>query len=181
VCDLLGELGTVLVLVDEIHNLDLTTRNGAEASDQLKYLSERIAATFVLAGLDVETSTLFQGTRGQQIAGRYTVIPSRPFGHKNRADKEHWQALVATMEDSLRLHTHRPGSLVAMADYLHERTGGLIGSLSQLIREAAVDAIDTGTEKITKRMLDAIELDHAVQQSQPDHRSSKRVRRSRTA
>jgi hypothetical protein len=93
VCDLLGKLGTTLVLVDEIHNLDLTTRNGAEASDQLKYPSERIAATFVLAGLDVETSSLFQGTRGQQIAGRYTVITSRPFSHKNRADKEHRRSL----------------------------------------------------------------------------------------
>ncbi|MCW2903808.1 MAG: Bacterial TniB protein [Streptosporangiaceae bacterium] len=180
VCDLLGKLGT-LVLVDEIHNLDLTTRNGAEASDQLKYLSERIAATFVLAGLDVETSSLFQGTRGQQIAGRYAVIPSRPFSHKNRADKEHWQALVATMEDSLRLHAHRPGTLVAMTDYLHERTGGLIGSLPQLVREAAVDAIDTGAEKITKRILDAIELDHAVQQPQPDHRRAKRARKPKAA
>ncbi|MFJ9022421.1 hypothetical protein ACIRPU_21005 [Streptomyces sp. NPDC102259] len=66
VCDLLGKLGTTLVLVDEIHNLDLPTRNGAEAYDQLNYLSERIAATFVLAGLDVETSSLFQGIRGQQ-------------------------------------------------------------------------------------------------------------------
>ncbi|WP_406348407.1 ATP-binding protein [Streptomyces sp. NBC_00144] len=181
VCDLLGKLGTTLVLVDEIHNLDLTTRNGAEASDQLKYLSERIAATFVLAGLDVETSSLFQGTRGQQIAGRYTVIPSRPFGHKNRADKESWQALVVTMEDSLRLHAHRPGTLVAMTDYLHERTGGLIGSLSQLIREAAVDAIDTGAEKITKRMLDEIELDHAVQKSRPDRPRAKYARRPKAA
>ncbi|MGW0943746.1 hypothetical protein ACWD4O_14520 [Streptomyces sp. NPDC002623] len=135
----------------------------------------------MLAGLHVETSSLFQGTRGQQIAGRYTVIPSRPFSHKNRADKEHWQALVVTMEDSLRLHAHRPGTLVAMTDYLHDRTGGLIGSLSQLIREAVVDAIDTGAEKITKRMLDAIELDHAVQQPQPDHRRAKRARKPKAA
>ena len=78
VCDLLGKLGTTLVLVDEIHNLDLTTRNGAEASDQLKYPSERIAATFVLAGLDVETSSLFQGTRGQQIPAATRSSPPGP-------------------------------------------------------------------------------------------------------
>ncbi|MFI9228497.1 TniB family NTP-binding protein [Streptomyces rimosus] len=181
VCDLLGRLGTTLVLVDEIHNLDLSTRNGAEASDQLKYLSERIAATFVLAGLNVETSTLFQGTRGQQIAGRYTVVPARPFSRRNRADREQWQALIATLEDSLRLDRHRPGTLLGLDAYLHERTGGLIGSLSQLIREAAVDAIDTGTEKITKRMLDAIELDHAAQQPQPEPPRTKRGRQPRAA
>lgn len=167
VCDLLGKLGTTLVLVDEIHNLDLTTRSGAEASDQLKYLSERIAATFVLAGLGVETSTLFQGIRGQQIAGRYSVVPSKPFGRRSRADREQWQALIATMESSLRLDRHHPGTLLGLEAYLHERTSGLIGSLSQLVREAAVDAIDSGTEKITKRTLDTVELDHTAQQSQP--------------
>ncbi|MFD8385816.1 ATP-binding protein [Streptomyces sp. NPDC059679] len=50
VCDLLIKLRVELALVDEIHNLNLATQAGAEASDQLKYLSERIPATFVLAG-----------------------------------------------------------------------------------------------------------------------------------
>ena len=37
--------------MDELHNLDMTTRAGAEASDMLKYFSERIPATFVLTEL----------------------------------------------------------------------------------------------------------------------------------
>jgi len=37
--------------VDEIHNVSLATRAGAEASDMLKYFSERIPATFVLTEL----------------------------------------------------------------------------------------------------------------------------------
>jgi hypothetical protein len=36
-----------LVAVDELHNLTPTTRPGAEASDTLKYVSERIPATFI--------------------------------------------------------------------------------------------------------------------------------------
>ncbi len=39
VCDVLCQLGTDMVLVDEIHNLNLATRGGAESSDQLKYLA----------------------------------------------------------------------------------------------------------------------------------------------
>ncbi|WP_326759925.1 ATP-binding protein [Streptomyces phaeochromogenes] len=181
VCDLLAQLGTTLVLVDEIHNLDLTTRYGAEASDQLKYLSERMAATFVLAGLDIETSSLFQGTRGQQIAGRYSVIPSRPFGRRNRGDREQWQALIVTLEESLRLHRHQPGTLLALDAYLHERTGGLIGSLSQLIREAAVEAIDSGAEKITKRTLDTVELDHTAEQARPKPASKRLGKKPKAA
>ena len=50
VCDLLCTLRTSLVLI-ELHNLDIGTRVGAEASDQIKYLSERIPATFVLSNL----------------------------------------------------------------------------------------------------------------------------------
>ncbi|MFX0574572.1 hypothetical protein [Nocardia nepalensis] len=38
----------------------------------------------------------------------------------------------------------------------------MIGSLSALIREAALDSILTGTEKITKTSLDTIDLDHAA-------------------
>jgi hypothetical protein len=51
VCDVLARLRTDLVLVDEIHNLNLATRTGAEASDQLKYLAERVPATFVFSEL----------------------------------------------------------------------------------------------------------------------------------
>ncbi|MDH6112313.1 DNA transposition AAA+ family ATPase [Kitasatospora sp. MAP12-15] len=181
VCDLLGTLSTTLVLVDEIHNLNLATRSGAEASDQLKYLSERIPATFVLAGIDVESSGLFLGTRGQQIAGRYSVIRSHRFGYQNRTDREQWQALVATLEGALRLHNHPVGTLLAMDDYLHQRTSGLIGSLSHLVREAAVDAVTTGTERITKAMLDEVDLDLSAHQPQPEPPRKKRVHKVRSA
>jgi hypothetical protein len=42
-------------------NLDLGTRAGAEGSDQNKYLSERVPATLVLAGVDLEGNGLFAG------------------------------------------------------------------------------------------------------------------------
>ncbi len=60
--------------VDEIHNISQRTQAGAEVSDTLKYFSERIPATFVYAGIDLETSELLVGTRGAQIAGRLTPI-----------------------------------------------------------------------------------------------------------
>jgi hypothetical protein len=53
-------------------------------------------------------------------------------------------------------------SLPELDHYLHDRTAGMIGSLSHLIRGAAVDAILTGTEAVTKTVLDRVELDHAA-------------------
>jgi len=158
VCGVSCDAQVALVLVDEIHNLQLSTRNGAEVSDTLKYFSERIPATFVYAGVDVDRAGLFSGTRGQQIAGRFTLITTSPFPYAAE-----WQGVVATLEDALRLHHHRPGTLAKLDRYLHLRSGGMIGSLSHLIRGAAVEAILDGSERITKATLEAVDLDHAAQ------------------
>lgn len=163
VCGVLGRCGCELVIVDEIHNLNLATRAGAEVSDQLKYFSERLPATFVYAGIDVARSGLFAGTRGAQIASRFATITTAGFANGTAEQRRDWQALIATLEHMLQLRDHPPGALVDMADYLHHRTGGMIGSLSHLIRGAAIDAIITGEEKITRVGLDAVKLDHAAE------------------
>ncbi len=51
VAGVLRKVGCTLVLVDEVHRLDLRTRSGAEASDQLKYFFDSISATFVFSEL----------------------------------------------------------------------------------------------------------------------------------
>jgi hypothetical protein len=173
VCDVLARLRVDLVLVDEIHNL---TRAGADASDQLKYLAERIPATFIYAGINVEGSGLFAGTRGQQIAGRFGVITCQAFPYGTAAQRQQWQALIATLEQSLRLHRHQPGQLLRLDAYLHERTDGMIGSLSHLIRGAAVEAILDGTEKITRETLDRIGLDHAAETTRTRRKNAARRR-----
>jgi hypothetical protein len=176
VCDQMCRAGTNLILVDELHNMSLATRNGAETSDQLKYLSERLAATFVYAGLDVHGTGLFAGTRGKQIASRFTVMETTAFPYGTTAEREDWHALVATFETALRLHRHKNGTLHRHAQYLYERTAGMIGSLSHLIRDAAMQAILDGTETITKTMLAGITLDHTAQQAAA---ATPRIRRGR--
>ncbi|GAA2616929.1 ATP-binding protein [Streptomyces roseoviolaceus] len=163
VCDLLCELGTQLVLVDDVHLLDTQRRAGAETSDQLKYLGERIPATFVYSAIDIETSSLLSGVRGAQIAGRFKLFRHRPLAYATEQDRAVWDDLVRAMEDLLRLRAHRPGTLVKHAAYLHARTAGRIGSLSHLIREAALIALTEGTERITKQLLSEVELDAAAE------------------
>ncbi len=169
VCGVLCDARAGVVLVDEIHNLKLATRNGADVSDTLKYFSERIPATFVYAGVNVEREGLFAGTRGQQIAGRFGLIPTVAFPYQ-----QEWKGLVATLEDALRLHRPTPGTLVGLDRYLHQRTGGMIGSLSHLIRGAAIEAILDGSEQITKHTLDSVDLDHAAQNGNPTARTRRR-------
>ena len=156
VCGVCADTRTGLVAVDEIHNVSLATRPGAEASDMLKYFSERIPATFVYAGIDVERNGLLSGTRGEQIAGRFGMIRTSAFPRG-----EYWTGLISALEDSLRLHRHQPGALTGLKEYLHRRTGGMIGSLLRLIRGAAIQAVLDGTEQITRTSLDSIGVDIA--------------------
>jgi hypothetical protein len=162
VCGVCTDTRTTAICVDEIHNLNIATRPGAEASDTLKYFSERIPATFVLAGISVERAGLLSGPRGEQIAGRYSMVRTSAFPRDGQ-----WATLVSAVEGSLRLHRHQPGTLPGLAGYLHQRTGGMIGSLLWLIRSAAIQAVIDGTEEITRKSMDAIPVDIASQAGKP--------------
>lgn len=160
VCGVCLDAKVALVEVDELHNLNTRTRAGAEASDTLKYFSERLPATFIYSGISLERTGLLSGTRGEQIAGRFGIVRTGAFGRDQQ-----WTALIAALEESLRLHHHRPGTLARLDGYLHDRTNGMIGSLLWLIRSAAINAVLDGTEKITKKSLDTVTADITAQSS----------------
>lgn len=78
-----------------------------------------------------------------------------------------WKSLVAQMEANLILHEHQARTLTRLDRFLHTRTNGMIGTLSHQIRGAAVDAILSRTEKITKAALLAVDLDIASSRKRP--------------
>jgi hypothetical protein len=49
------------------------------------------------------------------------------------------------------------------AGALGQRTHGMIGSLLWLIRSAAIQAVIDGTEKITRKTMDSLQVDIASQ------------------
>lgn len=154
VCDVLTEARCDLVLVDEITNMNLATSLGEDMSDHLKYFTEHLAATFVFAGINVESSGVFAGVRGQQIMARCVMAKTGKFPYGDE-----WRSIVATMDQAIRLHRYKPGYLTAQAKYLHKRTGGLISSLSHIVRASAISAINDGSEQITRDLMDLIDID----------------------
>jgi hypothetical protein len=158
VCHVLTQARTDLVIVDEIHNLNLATAAGEDMSDHLKYFTEHMPATFVFAGINVERSGMFAGLRGRQISARSVLVRTGQFEFGDE-----WRSLVASLETALRLHDHQAGTLTRNAKYLHQRTGGSISSLSQLVRTAALSAILSGAEAITRDLLDTTRIDHACE------------------
>jgi hypothetical protein len=160
VCQILIDARCDIVIVDELHNINMATTAGEDHSDHMKYFTEHLPATFIYAGIEVERSGLFTGVRGKQLAGRCGLVNTGPFPYHSE-----WKQLVAGMETTLRLHRHEPGSLVALAKYLHQRTGGMIGSLSRLIRASAIRAILTDSEAVTEQVMDKVRIDHAAESS----------------
>jgi hypothetical protein len=53
----------------------------------------------------------------------------------------------------------KDGDLTNQADYLWRRTQGVIGSLTQPLTEA----IDTGAERITHKLLESIDIGYAAE------------------
>nr|AEL00518.1 hypothetical protein [Streptomyces chartreusis NRRL 3882] len=96
-------------------------------------------------------------------------------------EQEEWRALVGTLESMLRLREHRPGTLTGLSEFLFHRTGSMIGSLSQLIRGAAVLAIEDGSERITEELLTLVPVDYAAEQSEKRTTPAKRTTRRRHA
>jgi hypothetical protein len=167
VLDAMRLCGTELVIIDDVHFLDLSAREGKVVNDHLKYLANHTAATFIYTGADLNTSGLFlEGTasaRATQTSGRNSLHKMRPFAITSTEGQLEWASVIKAMEQALALHHHEPGSLTQLWRYLHERTGGSISGLSDLVRESAIEAILNGDEAITRKLMDTIEISEHAQ------------------
>jgi hypothetical protein len=166
----MAECGTQLLIVDDIHFLDLSLKEGRIANDYLKQLANLCAATFVYAGVDVGKSSLFSegaGTiRDTQTSGRFTTYRLDRFSVATPESATEWATVIKIMESRLLLYRHTAGSIAKTQwRYLHERTRGSISTLSYLLRMAADEAIESGEEQITRELLDSIRTDESTQRA----------------
>ncbi len=183
VLDAMRLCGVELVIIDDVHFLDLSAREGKIVNDHLKYLANHTAATFIYTGVDLKTSGLFLeghgSTRATQTSGRNTLHKIRPFTLNSDQEKKEWIGVIKAMEDALLLHRHKPGSLVRLWNYLHDRSAGSICGLSDLIRESAIEAIHTGQDAITRTLMDTIEISELAQENYRRTRSSPREKQQK--
>lgn len=165
--EVLRQSGTELVIVDDVHFLDLSAREGKLVNDHLKYLANHCAATFIYTGHDLQKSGLFleggAAERATQTAGRNALHRLDPFKITTEAQQLEWVGIIQAMENALLLYQHPSGELARHWRYLHDRTGGTLAALSDLIREAADEAVETGSEAITKTIMDDIVLGQRVE------------------
>jgi hypothetical protein len=173
--------GTQLLIVDDIHFLDLSQKEGRIANDFLKQLANLCAATFVYAGADIGKSSLFNegsgSVRDTQTSGRFTTYRLERFNIKTPEAATEWATVINAMESRLLLFNHPTGSIARTEwRYLFERTRGSISTLSYLLRMAADEAIESGAEEINGLLLDSIRTDESTQRPYELAQRKKKVR-----
>lgn len=160
---------TRLVIVDDLHFLNMRTRDGVEVANQLKWLANEYNATFLFAGVALRARGLVgEGHTGTEAAmaqtfRRWTVLGLSPFTLTHKRAREEWDRLLFGIEQALVLTDARPGMLVDLSRYLFARTTGNIGSLMDLVRRGASRAIRTGREVIDRELLDDIRIDEGAE------------------
>jgi hypothetical protein len=160
---------TSLIVIDDIHLLELRREADRDANNHLKRLANDLQATFLYSGVGLSHGGfMHEGLYGAdaalaQISLRFKRLPVEPLRRSTSDEKATWLGVLQVFERELVLLKAKDGDLTGQADYLWRRTQGVIGSLTQLLTEATAEAIDTGAERITRKLLDGIDIGYAAE------------------
>lgn len=166
------ESTTRLIVVDDVHFLDMNRRDGREVANHFKWLANEFAATFLFVGVGIaERGLLSEGlspTRVQyaQTARRWTRTSLSPFGVDDAHGRKTWRRLLLAIERDIILANKSPGMVADdLADYLYARSTGHFASLMTLLARGCQRAIKTGAESLTIELLDTVPNDEASEQA----------------
>ena len=161
--------GTEVVIVDDIHFLMVTSKDGRDVSNHMKHLSSVLNVTFVFGGVDIEKKGLLTeghvGDGRAQTGRRWNVIPiaeiPKPAAGSTNND---WTRLLKAMEkDVVLTHSHKGMLSEDCRTLLWDRTGGNLTSLSTLLTRACHRAVARDIERITPELLRGMRLDASAQ------------------
>lgn len=160
---------TSLIVIDDIHLLELRREADRDANNHLKRLANDLQATFLYVGVGLSRGGfMHEGLHGAdaalaQISLRFKRLPVVALRRSSESERATWLGVLQVFERELVLLRAKDGELTGHAGYLWGRAQGVIGSLTQLLTEAAAEAIDTGSERITRKLLDGIDIGYAAE------------------
>jgi hypothetical protein len=173
--------GTRAILLDDITRLKLHRLDDQDVFDLLKGFMD-MSATLVLIGVDILGSGLLRGAVQDPRTGdwvlpnepggrvsegaetqhqrRFTMVHLGPFPYDTPEDMAFFLRHLKGIENHLRLFDAAPGMLTGgdMPEYLHDRTGGVVGLLECLIEDGVEAAVDSGEEKLSIDALDQLAI-----------------------
>jgi len=146
---LLKSIGTRILIIDEIHHLLAGSMSKQKAFlNVIKHLGNRLQASIIASG----TKDAFRAVQTDpQLSNRFkpALLPTWQFGTDFRRLLISFERMIPLKNPS---NLQEPG----LAMKLHSMCEGNIGELSNLLIEAAVLAVKSGSECITDKELKAI-------------------------
>ncbi|MHB1835370.1 MAG: ATP-binding protein [Solirubrobacteraceae bacterium] len=166
---------TRLIIIDDVHFLDMGRRDGREVANHFKWLQTQFPVTFLFVGVGIAERQM--GTEGlapadaalAQTVRRWTTLSLSPFEIQTAQGRRTWRRLLLAIERDLVLADAQRGMLAErLADYLYARSTGHFASLTTLIARGCWRAIHTGAEQLTAELLDQVRNDQAAEHARQE-------------
>jgi hypothetical protein len=145
---LIKELGTVVLAIDEFqHFQDKSTHKlQHEVADWLKVLIDETRVGLIVTGLPNCMAVIRQN---EQLAGRFmSPVVMRRFDWKDDGDRADFIAILVAIRDELQPFQMPDIGSELMAFRIYCATGGLIGYVIKLLKQATWNALDANTYDI---------------------------------
>jgi hypothetical protein len=162
--------GSPLLLIDDIHFLDMRRRDARVMANHLKHLANTFPLTLICIGVGVEErGVLSEGLAPTdaafaQSARRVTRLTLPPFLVDTQQGRRDWRRLLLAIERQLVLaNKHRGMVADDLSDYLYARSTGHFASLMTLVCRGCHRAIRTGQERLSIGLLDQVTNDAAAE------------------
>jgi hypothetical protein len=159
-----------LCVVDDVHFLDPRRRDGRDVANHFKYLANTFPVTFIYVGVGLERRGLVSEglAAGEeelaQNARRWTTLGVDPFEIETEPGRQTWRQLLLAIEKDLVLAGTHPGMVADdLADYLFARSTGALRLADDADHPRLPRAIRTGTEQLTRDLLDQVRNDAAAE------------------
>jgi len=158
---------TSVVLIDQLHKISHPRRGPGEVSEAIKSLSDRCPnSIFVLTGIGIEALAIFNDgyndtdRRLGQTGGRFSMHQMEPYQTYDAEGRADWNQFLTMAFSQLLLIDAEPRDHRALSHYILKRTNGITGAVMQLLRNGAELAIRSGEEKLTRPVLDQVDLSY---------------------
>lgn len=135
---------TSLILVDDVHFLDMKRKSGRAVANHFKALANSMQATFLHVGVGLARRGLFEeglAAGDEELAQngrRVTPLSVDPFQIETEAGRRAWRNLLLAIEKDIALADKHRGMIADdLSDMLFARSTGHFASLMALIRRGS--------------------------------------------
>ena len=165
---------TKLIIVDDVHFLDMRRQDDRAVANHFKSLASIFPVTFLHVGVGLEARGLLdEGLINEedlaQNGRRMTPLSVEAFEIVTESGRSTWRNLLLAIEQRVILADKFQGMIAdQLSDYLYLRSTGHFASLMSLISRGCDRAVEDGKECLTSDLLDRVKNDAAAEKARKE-------------